>query len=94
VRVVPDVSVTGNGNGSGLMDSLMGMLVWKQAQEMTGNSTVSDLELSSDPEETNELSLPEVTTSTTTAPTPPSGDRKPLTIKNGTDFVNLDDLLK
>jgi uncharacterized membrane protein YqiK len=94
VRVVPDVSVTGNGNGSGLMDSLMGMLVWKQAQEMTGNPTTPDVELSSEPVETNELSLPEVTTPTTTPPASPNGNRKPLTIKNGTDLMNLDDLLK
>jgi uncharacterized membrane protein YqiK len=91
VRVVPDVSVTGNGNGSVLMDSLMGMLVWKQAQELTGHSEPVVTTTPETPAETNDLSLP---TATPPATSPPSGDRKPLTIKNGTDFVNLDDLLK
>jgi uncharacterized membrane protein YqiK len=36
VRVVPDVSVSGN-NGNGLMDSLMGVLLWNQTQEMQKN---------------------------------------------------------
>jgi uncharacterized membrane protein YqiK len=88
VRVVPDVSVTGNGNGSGLMDSLMGMLVWKQAQEMNDHPAAESPAV---PAETNDLSLLPVT-ETPTAPS--TSDRKPLKIVNGTDFVNLDDLLK
>ncbi len=91
VRVVPDVSVTGSSNGSGLMDSLMGMLVWKQAQEMNGHADATDSESPAVPPETNDISLPTVSEPPIT---PPSIDRKPLKIVNGTDFVNLDDLLK
>jgi uncharacterized membrane protein YqiK len=38
VRVVPDVSVSSGGNGSGLLDGLMGMLALKQSQEMNDRS--------------------------------------------------------
>ncbi len=96
VRVVPDVSVTGNGNGSGLMDSLMGMLVWKQAQEMNGDSDFPVVavpkEPASDAAETNNLNLVAKIEPSTT---PPPNEQKPLVIKkDGVDFVNLDDLLK
>ncbi|WP_445299390.1 MULTISPECIES: SPFH domain-containing protein [unclassified Microcoleus] len=30
VRVVPDVAVTGNGSGGGLVDGLLGMMMWNQ----------------------------------------------------------------
>jgi uncharacterized membrane protein YqiK len=92
VRVVPDVSVTGSSNGSGLMDSLMGMLVWKQAQEMNGHHNDSSAVQSPEmPAESSDPILPAVTEPSATKP---SGDRKPLKIANGKDFVNLDDLLK
>jgi uncharacterized membrane protein YqiK len=91
VRVVPDVSVSGNGQGNGLVDGLMGMLVLKQSQELqnghkdtvvqppaiNGNVSIED----SDPE------LPEATKTVVTPATS-------LVIKNGTDAINLDDLLK
>ncbi len=38
VRVVPDVSVSGGSNGTGLLDGLMGMMVLKQTQELNGHS--------------------------------------------------------
>jgi uncharacterized membrane protein YqiK len=91
VRVVPDVSVTGSGNGSGLMDSLMGMLVWKQAQEMNGHHDIAETASSELPAEDADLGLAVPTPPTTV---PPSEARKSLKIANGTDFVNLDDLLK
>ncbi|MGA9379567.1 MAG: flotillin family protein [Phormidium sp.] len=37
VRVVPDVAVSGNSQGSGLVDGLMGMLLWNQTKELQGN---------------------------------------------------------
>jgi uncharacterized membrane protein YqiK len=36
VRVVPDVAVSGN-NGTGLLDAMMGMLLWNQAPGIQGN---------------------------------------------------------
>lgn len=36
VRVVPDVAVSGS-NGSGLLDAMMGMLVWNQTPVVQGN---------------------------------------------------------
>ncbi len=33
VRVVPDVSVSGSNNGGGLVDGLLGMLLWNQASQ-------------------------------------------------------------
>ena len=48
VRVVPDVAVTGN-NGAGLVDGLMGMLLWNQAKDIhqpepsnSGQQTILD----------------------------------------------------
>ncbi len=41
VRVVPDVAVSGN-NGSGLLDGMMGMLMWNQTKEMPIPSRVTD----------------------------------------------------
>jgi len=37
VRVVPDVAVSGNSQGAGLVDGLMGMLLWNQTKELPGN---------------------------------------------------------
>lgn len=37
VRVVPDVAVSGNSQGSGLVDGLMGMLLWNQTKELQSN---------------------------------------------------------
>lgn len=37
VRVVPDVSVSGS-NGSGLLDAMMGMLLWNQTAAISENS--------------------------------------------------------
>ena len=37
VRVVPDVAVSGNSQGAGLVDGLMGMLLWNQTKELQGN---------------------------------------------------------
>jgi uncharacterized membrane protein YqiK len=34
VRVVPDVAVSGHGNGSGLVDGLLGMMMWNQTKEI------------------------------------------------------------
>jgi uncharacterized membrane protein YqiK len=40
VRVVPDVAVSGSGNGAGLVDGLMGMLLWNQASnKLPSNSS-------------------------------------------------------
>ncbi|NJO39381.1 MAG: flotillin family protein [Cyanobacteria bacterium RU_5_0] len=53
VRVVPDVAVSGNSNGSGLIDGLMGMMLWNQTKEMhtkIGNGNQS-LMATSQPEE-------------------------------------------
>jgi hypothetical protein len=33
VRVVPDVAVTGNGSGGGLVDGLLGMMMWNQTNK-------------------------------------------------------------
>ncbi|UBF25248.1 flotillin family protein [Kovacikia minuta CCNUW1] len=37
VRVVPDVSVSGGSSGAGMIDGLMGMLLWNQTKEIPGN---------------------------------------------------------
>jgi hypothetical protein len=91
VRVVPDVSVSGNGSGSGLMDSLLGMLVWKQAQEMTGNGHSHDGEQPDAREPAEDR--PSLVAAEPPAPPPPT-EPKPLTIPEGVDFVNIDNLLK
>jgi uncharacterized membrane protein YqiK len=39
VRVVPDVAVSGGSNGAGMIDGLMGMLLWNQAKEIPGNGS-------------------------------------------------------
>ncbi len=36
VRVVPDVAVSGGSNGAGMIDGLMGMLLWNQAKGVQG----------------------------------------------------------
>ena len=36
VRVVPDVAVSGNGNGAGLVDGLLGMMLWNQTGKPNG----------------------------------------------------------
>ena len=36
VRVVPDVAVSGNGQGSGLVDGLLGMLLWNETGKHNG----------------------------------------------------------
>jgi uncharacterized membrane protein YqiK len=41
VRVVPDVSVSGSGSGAGLIDAMMGMMLWKQTKEHTNGSSDS-----------------------------------------------------
>jgi uncharacterized membrane protein YqiK len=91
VRVVPDVSVSGNGQGSGLMDSLMGMLVWKQAQEMHG---AGDAPVNSGGNGSS--GLPEAGgESADNQSVPPAAKAvKPLVIKDGNDMLSLDDLLK
>ena len=33
VRVVPDVAVSGNGSGGGLVDGLLGMMMWNQTSK-------------------------------------------------------------
>jgi uncharacterized membrane protein YqiK len=42
VRVVPDVSVSGSAGGSGLLDGVMGMLLWNQAKELPKNGNGGD----------------------------------------------------
>ncbi|MEG4866428.1 MULTISPECIES: SPFH domain-containing protein [unclassified Microcoleus] len=37
VRVVPDVAVSGNGSGGGLVDGLLGMMMWNQTSKNGGN---------------------------------------------------------
>jgi uncharacterized membrane protein YqiK len=89
VRVVPDVSVSGNGQGSGLMDSLMGMLVWKQAQEMheAGDAPVNSGGNGSS-------GLPEAVGESVEPVAPPAAKAvKPLVIKDGNDMLSLDDLI-
>lgn len=36
VRVVPDVAVSGNGSGAGLVDGLLGMMLWNQTGKQNG----------------------------------------------------------
>jgi uncharacterized membrane protein YqiK len=36
VRVVPDVAVSGSGQGAGLVDGLLGMLLWNQTSKQNG----------------------------------------------------------
>ncbi|HAG79854.1 MAG TPA: hypothetical protein DCL61_01510, partial [Cyanobacteria bacterium UBA12227] len=36
VRVVPDVAVSGNSQGAGLVDGLLGMLLWNQTGKQNG----------------------------------------------------------
>ncbi len=43
VRVVPDVAVSGSGNGAGLVDGLMGMLLWNQGTHKLSSPTSNDL---------------------------------------------------
>ncbi len=40
VRVVPDVAVTGNGSGGGLVDGLLGMMMWNQTSKNGENGRV------------------------------------------------------
>ncbi len=42
VRVVPDVAVSGNGNSSGLLDGMMGMLMLNQTKEMKGKKEIEE----------------------------------------------------
>jgi uncharacterized membrane protein YqiK len=42
VRVVPDVAVNGNGNSSGLLDGMMGMLMLNQTKEMKGKKEIEE----------------------------------------------------
>jgi uncharacterized membrane protein YqiK len=52
VRVVPDVAVSGNSGGSGLLDGLMGMLLWQQSQELphkNGNPPITSAPVTSVP---------------------------------------------
>jgi uncharacterized membrane protein YqiK len=58
VRVVPDVAVSGNGGSSGLMDGLMGLLMWNQTKEMHSNGNPNAIALNQ-PEEDPHLSQPE-----------------------------------
>jgi len=39
VRVVPDVAVSGGSNGAGMIDGLMGMLLWNQAKGIQENGS-------------------------------------------------------
>jgi uncharacterized membrane protein YqiK len=41
VRVVPDVAVTGNGSGGGLVDGLLGMMMWNQTGKNGENGAES-----------------------------------------------------
>jgi hypothetical protein len=41
VRVVPDVAVSGNSSGAGLMDGLMGLLMLNQTREFQENKNGS-----------------------------------------------------
>jgi uncharacterized membrane protein YqiK len=99
VRVVPDVSVSGSGQGSGLMDGLMGMMMLKQSQEMQGNghhepakppSTNEDHAVVEDSEHfaINADALPEAKEPAKSGAT----TAKSLVIKDGVDVINLDQL--
>jgi hypothetical protein len=89
---VPDVSVSGNGQGSGLMDSLMGMLVWKQAQEMHG---AGDAPVNSGGNDSSGLPEAAGKSLDDQSVVPPAAKAvKPLVIKDGNDMLSLDDLLK
>ena len=59
VRVVPDVSVSGSG-GSGLLDGLMGMMVWNQSNGNGSllNKSASNGDASSDNGTTDPSALP------------------------------------
>lgn len=41
VRVVPDVAVSGNTGGAGLLDGLMGMMLWNQAKTPSVNGDLN-----------------------------------------------------
>jgi uncharacterized membrane protein YqiK len=102
VRVVPDVSVSGNGQGSGLVDGLMGMLVLKQSQELQNgrsetvkpvltNGNGQNLPVNIEPVNSSENNDAEL-------PIPPEPAKpvvapaKSLVIKDGVDTINLDQL--
>ncbi|MGH2413763.1 MAG: hypothetical protein ACRDEA_08745, partial [Microcystaceae cyanobacterium] len=56
VRVVPDVAVSGSGNGTGLVDGLLGMLVHNQITPTSGlSSIISVPESEATSEETTQL---------------------------------------
>jgi uncharacterized membrane protein YqiK len=59
VRVVPDVAVSGNGGGSGLMDGLMGLLMWNQTKEMHRNGSPEAVAVSEPEEEPTESPVTE-----------------------------------
>jgi uncharacterized membrane protein YqiK len=42
VRVVPDVAVSGSGGGSGMIDAVMGMMLWNQTKEMQPQETLEN----------------------------------------------------
>jgi uncharacterized membrane protein YqiK len=42
VRVVPDVAVSGGSSGAGLMDALMGLLLWNQTKDMNPSQNGHD----------------------------------------------------
>lgn len=58
VRVVPDVSVSGSQNGGGLVDGLLGMLLWNQASQHS-EMPISPTDLSKPPAQNAITDIPE-----------------------------------
>ena len=60
VRVVPDVSVSGGGNGSGLIDALLGTMMWQQTQNnsQTPDSHLTDATHSEYQSDASKISSP------------------------------------
>lgn len=75
VRVVPDVAVSGGGQGSGLVDGLMGMLLWNQAgqrgQAVRSNGSSEQISQVGTPENGASALLPEPVSTSPTTPLKP-----------------------
>jgi uncharacterized membrane protein YqiK len=94
VRVVPDVSVSGGGNGSGLMDGLMGMLMLKQSQELQNGHSEPVKPVNGKPAELTNLSESSNGDDLPPPPEPPATPTRSLVIKDGIDAINLDQLFE
>lgn len=64
VRVVPDVSVTGNGGGAGLVDGLLGMMLWNQNGKHNDSTPATAAESTILPSVKEAMSNPAVSSAT------------------------------